>query len=58
MTEEEFSQKQTELLSRVPERFRGWLSYMAWRKGHAYGLDEVISLLEDYVDGLAECLSK
>jgi hypothetical protein len=58
ITEEEFEAKQTELLNRIPKKFRGWLSYMAWEKGHAFGYSEVLLHLEDYVGGLAECLAR
>jgi len=58
MTEEEFTRRQTKLLARVPKKFRGWLSHMAWEDGHAFGYSEVLLHLEDYVDGLAECLAR
>lgn len=52
MKQEEFQQRQTELLSQVPEEFRGALSQLAWDSGHAYGYHEVLNHLETLVDGL------
>lgn len=58
MTEQEFAAKQDEILSSIPEAFRGWLSHKAWEDGHAFGYEEVLLLLTDLVDGLKECLGK
>jgi len=58
MTEEKFAAKQAEMLSSIPEVFRGWLSHKAWEDGHAFGYGEVLLLLADLVDGLKECLGK
>ena len=54
MTEKEFSIKQKEILSRVPEQFQGWLAKYAWDEGHANGYSEVLIILGDLVHGFLQ----
>ena len=56
MTSEQFT-KQKELLERVPIELRPALSYMAYEKGHAYGNQEVLIILENLVSDLEEPLN-
>lgn len=54
MTEEEFVDERSSILSTLPEEFHGYASSTAWDIGHSSGYEEVISCLEDIVDGLSE----
>lgn len=58
MTKDEFEIEHLRLLDQVPEAFRGWLSYHAWREGHAYGYVEVLGYLEDLVDGFLVAINQ
>lgn len=58
LKDQEFADKQAELLKDIPEEFRGALSHMAWEEGHSYGYDEVLSHLREYVDSLKEPIQK
>ena len=51
MTEQEFLSKHNEILRIVPKEFVGYLSQMAWDRGHSAGYAEVISNLTELVDG-------
>lgn len=52
MTAEEYYNNEEELLFEVPEEFCGPLAWMAYDRGHAYGYEEVLSHLQNYVDNL------
>ena len=52
MTDEEFDVQQNLLLERMPEQLRPVLSHMAYERGHAYGYEEVISILGNLVNDL------
>lgn len=54
MTNEEFAAKEAELLKRLPVEFRSKVSYAAYERGHSYGMEEVLSYVEGYVDMLEE----
>ncbi len=58
MTEQEFADKHNEILASIPDTFRGWLSYQVWEDYHAYGYEEILLHLDDYVDGLKKCLEE
>lgn len=58
MTEQEFTQKQAELLKDIPEELKGTLSYMAYERGHSAGYEEVICVLQGLVSDLHEPLQK
>lgn len=49
MTPEEFQTKQEEMLSRVPVEFHSNLKVKAWEEGHAYGYNEVLLHLDDFI---------
>jgi hypothetical protein len=49
MTQEEFDVKAEELLRDIPDEFRSILNYMAYERGHAYGYDEVLNILDELV---------
>ena len=52
MTEQEFAERQTELLSHLPTEFRAAVAYKAWQDGHAYGYEEVLIHVEELTDML------
>ena len=58
MTEQEFSEKQTELLNELPEEFKSVISGMAWERGHSAGYEEVVLYLQDYVNELKDPIKK
>ena len=49
MTDQEYTDKQKELLKDIPIEFHGTLSYMAYDRGHSCGYDECINILSDMV---------
>jgi len=57
MTEEEFNTRQIALLKDIPIEFRPCLSHMAWERGHAYGYEEVTSILSDFVSDMQAPIS-
>lgn len=44
--------KEDAILSKVPEEFKGPLSYMAYERGHSSGRDEVQLILSELVHAL------
>lgn len=56
MTEQEFINKQKEILENIPDEFHGWLSWRAYENGHAYGYGEVLCCLSNLIDGLKELI--
>lgn len=54
MTEAEFNEEESSILSDIPEEFHSTLSYYAYEKSHSYGREEVISTLRELVDSLRE----
>jgi hypothetical protein len=58
MTENEFVEKQNELLEQVPQAFRGFVSYHSWEKGHACGYDEVLLIAESLISELAPAIAQ
>ena len=46
------------LESKLPKELYGWAFYYAYQKGHAYGEDEIYSILQDIVEGLSEAVTK
>jgi len=57
MTPEEYNKKHKELLDKIPEEFRGWLSWYSYDKGHSAGYEEVLLVLDDMVRGFLEPLN-
>jgi len=58
MTEEEFKQRQDDLLTAVPKEFHSYLSHKAWEDGHACGYEEVITILSSHVDEIQDSIKK
>lgn len=58
MTPEEFAEKESELLSKIPQEFRGAVSYQAYEDGHSAGYEEVLIYVERYVGMLFEPIKK
>lgn len=52
MTEEEFVQKQTDLLNILPYELRSAVSYYAYEKGHSGGREEILGHVQDLVEML------
>jgi len=57
MTDEEFTKQQDEILSKLPEEFKGALSYMAYERGHSSGKEEVIGILKELVSDLQDAIN-
>ena len=58
MTNEEFNTKENEILSRLPIELRATVSYMAYERGHAWGMVEVLGFVESLVDDLEPAINK
>lgn len=56
MDKQEFESRQKETLSHVPEEVHDALSSLAWEAGHAHGYNEVILILEEFVEALEKPL--
>jgi len=56
MTNEEFRQKEEELLKDIPPEFRSAISYHAWEQGHSAGYGEVLIYVSDLADALAPAI--
>lgn len=54
----QYEQELEELLNKIPEEFRSFVSRMSWEDGHSAGLEEVLSIADDLVDGLLPCIEK
>ncbi len=54
MTSEEFSVKESELLSQLPPEFRALASYHAYNRGHSAGREEVLCILKGFIAELKE----
>lgn len=52
MTQDEFNQKEAEILERLPIQLRSAISWMAYDRGHAYGYEEVLNHVLAMVDAL------
>lgn len=46
------------LQSKLPPELFQWASYYAYEQGHAYGEENVNSILQDIVHGLSEAVTK
>ena len=49
MTEQEFEERQEDILKSVPEEYRKGVAAYAWEQGHSCGRYEVIGYLQDIV---------
>lgn len=56
MTREQFTEREIELLQKVPTEFRSTLSAEAYDRGHANGREEVLMALDDMIDKLLPCI--
>lgn len=56
MTEEQYATEQAEEFKNynIPIELQGALSFLAYEKGHAYGCEECLSHLRDYIYALAQ----
>lgn len=54
MNEIEFAARQDEILSELPQEFRGAVSFKAYQDGHAGGYEEVMGHLIELVDMLKQ----
>jgi hypothetical protein len=52
MTEEQYQEKQGEILADIPVEFHSTLSYMAYERGHSSGYEECIGIRQDLVTNL------
>lgn len=58
MTEPEYRNEMKNIVSQLPEEFRGYVESRAWDDGHSAGYEEVVSLAESMVDELLPCIDK
>ena len=60
MTANEYAKHETEVFDKykIPQEFRGPISYHAWEQGHSNGYGEVAIHLEDLIDGLAPAIKE
>ena len=58
MTNEEFNQKEEELLNELPPEFRSAVSYHAYERGHAYGHSEVFIHVAELVNLLEKPIAE
>jgi hypothetical protein len=58
MTNEEFNAKEDEILSRLPIELRAIVSYMAYERGHVWGMVEVLGHVESMVYDLEPAINK
>lgn len=62
MSEEEqekvkrFESAQANLLEGIPSEFQEFIRATAWDLGHAYGYEEVLSYVSDFVSGLSPAI--
>lgn len=56
MTEDEFVEEEAALLAKVPYDFRAALSYQAYEDGHYAGREEVLLILNKYIDCLVPAI--
>ena len=56
MTATEFDEKSSELLARLPIEVRAAVSWMAYDRGHAYGHEEILCHIQEYVGNLEQPL--
>lgn len=54
----EYEARRDEILSDIPDEFRGYFSWKAWEGGHSSGYHEVIIVLQDLLDGFQDALKK
>ena len=52
MDQQEFNQKQDDLLNELPKEFQKFVSSYAWAQGHHAGYQEVLSYVQDLVSEL------
>ncbi len=52
MTETEYLNVLNDILNKVPQAFRGFVSAQAWEHGHSNGYEEVILLADNLADNL------
>lgn len=50
MTSEQFTQRQAEILAKVPVSFHAATASYAWANGHANGYESVLEILTEVVD--------
>lgn len=57
-TEEELSQRETDLLARLPEELRSRMSYMSYERGHNSGKASELDILSELVSDLEDDINK
>lgn len=58
MDNQEFEQRQEEILKDIPEEFHSAVRWHAYDHGHAYGHEEVLIHVQNLVDMLKEPIVK
>lgn len=54
MTEAQYDEEKSTILTEVPDEFREWLAQEAYDDGHSSGMEEVISILRSRVSGFMQ----
>lgn len=58
MDNQEFEQRQEEILKNIPEEFHSAVRWHAYGQGHAFGHEEVLIHVHDLVDMLKEPIAE
>lgn len=58
MDNQEFEQRQDEILKDIPQEFHSAVRWHAYDRGHAYGHNEVLIHVQDLVDMLKEPIAE
>ena len=58
MTSEEYAEKQEQILMAVPKEFWGPMSYYAYERSHAYGMEETLNTLVGLVSDIGPAIKE
>lgn len=58
MDNQEFEQRQEEILKDIPEEFHSAVKWHAWDRGHSSGYESVLSCVADLVDMLKDPIAE
>ena len=56
LTQVDYDIEMEELLSVLPEEFRGFVKSFAYDRGHGSGYEEIVDIAQSVVDGLLPCV--
>lgn len=56
VTPDQFDERETALLQKLPIEFQSVISVEAYDRGHSNGREEVLIILDDMIDKLLPCI--